>query len=92
MLNPRRACAVRVTVVVVCVHLSVQSQLTFGASVHPENAVTYSTGNKFVGVSLKLLHSRTTAHTVFVQSIFSLQNMHGAGHHMSNTNGFSGSS
>ena len=48
----------RVIVVVVSVCLSVKSHLTSGASVHPENAVTYSTGNggkKFVGFSLKLL-------------------------------------
>ena len=48
--NPRRACAARVTVVVVsvclCVCVSVKSPLTFGASVCPENAVTYSVGNK----------------------------------------------
>ena len=32
--------------VCVCVCLSVKSHLTFGASVHPENAVTYSVGNE----------------------------------------------
>ena len=43
--NPRRACAARVTVVgSVCV--SVKSHLTYGASVRPENAVTYSAGNE----------------------------------------------
>ena len=43
--NPLRACAARVTVVVrVCV--SVKSYLTSGASVRPENSVTYSTGNE----------------------------------------------
>ena len=36
--NPRRACAARV--------LSVKSHLTYGASVRPENAVTYSAGNE----------------------------------------------
>ena len=54
IINPRRACAARVTVVVVsvsvcvcvCVCVSVKSHLTFGASVRPENAVTYSVGNK----------------------------------------------
>ena len=54
LINPRRACAARVTVVVVsvclsvclCVCVSVKSHLTFGASVRPENAVTYSVGNK----------------------------------------------
>ena len=50
IINPRRACAARVTVVVVSVCLSVcvsvKSHLTFGASVRPENAVTYSVGNK----------------------------------------------
>ena len=40
--NPRRACAARVTVVGV----SVKSHLTYGASVRPENAVTYSAGNE----------------------------------------------
>ena len=44
-INPRRACAARVTVVgSVCV--SVKSHLTYGASVRPENAVTYSAGNE----------------------------------------------
>ena len=45
IINPRRACAARVTVVgSEC--LSVKSHLTYGASVRPENAVTYSTGNE----------------------------------------------
>ena len=45
--NPRRACAARVTVVgSVCVCVSVKSHLTYGASVRPENAVTYSAGNE----------------------------------------------
>ena len=44
LINPRRACAARVTVVgSVCV--SVKSHLTYGASIRPENAVTYSAGN-----------------------------------------------
>ena len=44
-INPRRACAARVTVVgFVCV--SVKSHLTYRASVRPENAVTYSAGNE----------------------------------------------
>ena len=44
-INPRRACAARVTVLgSVC--LSVKSHLTYGASVRPENAVTYSAGNE----------------------------------------------
>ena len=45
--------------------LSVKSHLTYGASVRPENAVTYSAGNegqKFVGFSLKML--RCKARTV----------------------------
>ena len=46
LINPRRACAARVTVVAVCVCVSVKSHLTSGASVRPENAVTYSTGNE----------------------------------------------
>ena len=46
LVNPRRACAARVTVVgSVCVCVSVKSHLTYGASVRPENAVTYSAGN-----------------------------------------------
>ena len=49
IMNPRHACAARVTVVVVsvCVSvcLSVKRHLTSGASVRPENAVTYSAGN-----------------------------------------------
>ena len=45
-INSRRACAARVTVVVLCVCLSVKSHLTYGASVRPENAVTYSAGNE----------------------------------------------
>ena len=32
--------------VCLCVCLSVKSHLTYGASVRPENAVTYSAGNK----------------------------------------------
>ena len=45
IINPRRACAARVTVVgSVCV--SVKSHLTYGASFRPENAVTYSAGNE----------------------------------------------
>ena len=52
IINPRRACAARVTVVgsvcvcvCVCVCVSVKQHLTYGASVRPENAVTYSAGN-----------------------------------------------
>ena len=45
LVNPQRACAVRVTVVdPVCVCVSV-NQLTSRASVRPENDTTYSTGN-----------------------------------------------
>ena len=55
IVNPQRACAARVTVVVrVC--LSVKSKLTSGASVRPENTVTYSAGNggqKVCGVSFE---------------------------------------
>ena len=43
-INPRRACAARVTVVVMSVCLSVR--YTSGASFRPENAVTYSAGNE----------------------------------------------
>ena len=49
IVNPRRACAARVTVVgsvCVCVCVSVKSHLTPGASVHPENTVTYSAGKE----------------------------------------------
>ena len=45
-----------------CVCVSVKSHLTSGASVHPENTVTYSAGNggqKICG--LKPLHSRVMA-------------------------------
>ena len=45
VVNPRRACAARVTVVGLSVCLSVQ-HLTSGASVRLENAVTYSTGGE----------------------------------------------
>ena len=47
--------------VCVCVCLSVKSHLTSGVSVRPENTVRYPVGNggqKFVGFSLKPLHSR----------------------------------
>ena len=47
--------------VCVCVCLSVKSHLNYGASVRPENAITYSAGNegqKFVGICLKRLRSR----------------------------------
>ena len=48
MINPRRACAARVTGLSVClsVCVSVKSHLTYGASVRPENAVMYSAGNE----------------------------------------------
>ena len=47
IINPRRACAATVTVVGFSVCLSVcLSHLTYGASVRPENAVTYSAGNE----------------------------------------------
>ena len=51
IINPRRACAARVTVlgrVCVCVSvcLSVKSHLTSGASVRPENTVVYLAGNE----------------------------------------------
>ena len=56
-INPRRACAARVTVlgsVSVCV-----SHLTYGASVRPENAVTYLAGNEGQKICGDL--SKTTA-------------------------------
>ena len=42
VINPRHACAARVTFLCLCVCLPVKSHLTYGASVSPENAVTYS--------------------------------------------------
>ena len=44
IINPQRACAARVGPPSVCVPVS--QQLTFGASVRPENDTTYSTGNE----------------------------------------------
>ena len=44
--------------VCVCVCVSVKSHLTSGASVHPENTVTYSAGNGSQKISLKPLHSK----------------------------------
>ena len=52
--NARCAYAVRVTVlgsVCLSVCVSVKSHLTYGASVHPENAATYSVGNEGQKVS-----------------------------------------
>ena len=47
LINPRCACTARVTVVgCVCV----KSHLTSGASVRPENTITYSGGEKICGV------------------------------------------
>ena len=51
IINPRRACTARVTVVgSVCVCVGgwgvVKSHITSGASVRPENTVTYSAGNR----------------------------------------------
>ena len=43
IINPRRACPARVLHLLVC--LSVRSHLASGASVPPENTVTYSAGN-----------------------------------------------
>ena len=66
LVNPRRACAARVTVVgSVClsVRLSVNRNLTSGASVRPEKDITCSSGNegqKFVWISLKPLRCRDT--------------------------------
>ena len=61
IINPRRACAARVTVVgsfCLSVCLSVKSHLTYGASVRPENAVTYSAGNE--GQNICGVFSETT--------------------------------
>ena len=59
-INPQHACTARVTVVgSVC--LSVDRNLTSGASVHPEKDIMYSTGNgQFGGISLKPLCYRDT--------------------------------
>ena len=60
VINPRRACATRVTVVgSVClsVRLSVKPHLTSGASVRPENAVTYSASNE--GQNIRGVFSET---------------------------------
>ena len=54
----------RVAVVLVSVCVSVKSYLTSGASIHPENTVTYSAGNggqNICGVSLKPLRCRDPA-------------------------------
>ena len=61
-LYPRRACAA--SVIRVCLCVSVKSHLTYGASVRPENAVTYSAGTEgqnIVGFSLKPLRCRDLA-------------------------------
>ena len=54
IINPRRACAARVTVLGLSVSLSVKSHLTSEASVRPEIDITYSVGNsqKFVAFCL----------------------------------------
>ena len=44
--NPRRTCTGRVTVLGLCVCVSVKSHLTSGVSVCPPNTVMYSAGNK----------------------------------------------
>ena len=64
LFNPRRACAARVTVVgsvCLCVCLSVKSHLTYGASVRPENAVTYSAGNEGQKICGAVLERELTA-------------------------------
>ena len=45
IINPRRA-RMRSEGYCLCVCVSVKSHLTYGASVRPENAVTYSAGNE----------------------------------------------
>ena len=73
--NPRHACAARLTAVVsmclsVCV--SVNQCLTSRASFRPENDITYSTGTKvtqnIVWISLKLLRCRYIASCIVWQS------------------------
>ena len=50
--------------------VSVKSHLTSGVSVRPETSVTYSAGNrgqKYVGFSLKQLHSQVMALFAYLQ-------------------------
>ena len=42
----------------VCMCVCLLTNLTYGASVRPENAVTYSAGNEGQEICLKQLHSR----------------------------------
>ena len=62
VLNPRRACAARVTVVgSVYVHVCLfKSHLTSGMSVCPENTQQATEVKKYVGFSLKLVCCRAT--------------------------------
>ena len=69
LINPRGACAARVTSVCVSVCVSVRSHLTYGASVRPENAVTYSTGKKGQRICGAL--PETTAFKSYARSAFS---------------------
>ena len=71
LINPRRACAARVTVVgSVCVSvclsvcMSVTQHLTSRTFIRPTNDMTYLTGDEgqnFVGFSLKMLRCRVRA-------------------------------
>ena len=68
VINPRRACAARVTVVGyvpgLSVYLSVTQHLASRMFIRPTNDTTYLTGNEgqiFVGFSLKMLRCRVRA-------------------------------
>ena len=75
-INPRRACAARVTVV------GVKSHLTYGASVRPENAVTYSAGNEGQNVcgvfseTAPLQRSSTPSNVGVQSAIFPAESTH----------------
>ena len=62
IINPRRACAARVTVVGVC--LSVTQHLTSRTFIRPTNDMTCLTGDEgqnLVGFSLKMLRCKVRA-------------------------------
>ena len=67
--NPQHTCTARVSVVgsvcCVCVYVceSVKSNLNYGASVHPENTITYSAGNEDYNRTHKPMHQRRSAVT-----------------------------
>ena len=60
--------------------VSVKSHLTYGVSVCPENAITYSAGNKvekFVGICLKRLRSRVMPRNMSEKANMLIQLTHG---------------